>query len=690
MNLRWLIGLMIGWLAIAPAGMAQRTRLPEFNYDRRNDGAYVDSLLAVGHATLAVAAQNPASLQNDTLHLEALRFLTRVFKQARTANRDSSYFYAQRLSEQAGRYRNNLYQVYGLIQEEYYLRMMRNDFLTALSLNQKASALCAKQRPDIYPIWQIYMNMGDIYLLLKDYDKALINYKLSLNLLPAYRFPANRNKRLMVSQLTTQIGEVYNAQGHFDAAREQFEISRQIAVETHSRANIAYANERLGDFLISRKQHTQAVNVYQDALTVWNQLGDEGGKASVWARLAEGYFLTNRLPESIRLGEQALAIGRKRGNARIQQIASSALYRAYRATGQSGRALAMHEVYVAVSDSLANRKQVDEMMVLQRQLETRAFKADAERVQVTQQANIAALNRDMERQNFLRAVLLIGLLMLLVFVGILYWRNGLIRKQRAQIELLNIGLEDKVQSRTAELKGANEQLRAKNREIEDALLRGQTQERKRVAADLHDNLGGLISAIRMSLAALNPGHLNEREQQVYKNLLHMTKEAYAEVRYLSHNLQPDELEKEGLGYALNRLFDKLNQNQPVYFQVELLELPRLDKGVEFHLYSICLELCNNILKHSGATKATIQFRRFENELNMIVNDNGRGMETGPTSDVIPEPTVMAGMGLRNIQARTEAMQGRLEVYSEGGNGTTFFFILPLTATFAVTSQETIQ
>ena len=75
---------------------------------------------------------------------------------------------------------------------------------------------------------------------------------------------------------------------------------------------------------------------------------------------------------------------------------------------------------------------------------------------------------------------------------------------------------------------------------------------------------------------------------------------------------------------------------------------------------------------------------------MIVNDNGRGMETGPTSDVIPEPTVMAGMGLRNIQARTEAMQGRLEVYSEGNEGTTFFFILPLTVTFVATSQETTQ
>lgn len=690
MNSRWLIGLVISWLLYAPVSTAQRAGLPEFNYDRRNDKAYVDSLLRIGHLTLNEATENTYSAQNDTLHLESLRFLTRVFKQARTVNRDSSYFYACQLSEQARLYRNTLYEVYGLIQEEYYLRMIRNDYLTALSINQKASSLCTGKRPDIYPVWQIHMNMGDIYLLMKEYGNALTNYQLSLKLLPAYRLPAHRNKRLLVSQLTTQIGEVYNAQGRYDEARKQFEASRRIAFETNSHANIAYANERLGDFLLSQKQSAKALTIYREALAVWNQLGDEGGKASVWARLAECYFLANRLPEAIQLGERALAVGRGRGNIRIQEIASSALYRAYRASGQTGRALAMHETYMIMQDSLTNRKQVEEMRVLQQQFQTKALVAESERGQLEQRARIAALNQNMARQDLLRAELWGGLIMLLIFVGILYWRNRLIRLQQAQIELLNVGLEDKIHQRTAELKQANKQLRDKNREIEEALLKGQTQERKRVAADLHDNLGGLISAIRMSLSALNPAHLNEQEQQVYRNLLHMTKEAYAEVRHLSHNMQPEELEKQGLGYALKRLFEKLNQNQPLDFQVELGELPRLERNSEFHLYSICLELCNNILKHSGATKATVQFRRFEQELNMVVKDNGRGMDTGSTAHLIPGPGVMAGMGLRNIQARTEAMKGRLEIYSEAGEGTTFFFILPLNVTFVATSQEITQ
>ncbi len=684
---RLLVGILICLMSATLPTSAQQSLLPEFNYNRRNEKAYVDSLLRVGQIHRQQAERAPRTPHNDTLHLESLRFITLVHKQLRTNSRDSSYFYAQRLYEQATLYGNKLFALHGLLQQEYYLRVARNDYLTALSLNQKAHALCAGLPAEQYPIWQVHMNLGDIYLLTKDYAAALRNHQASLQKLGLYKQTSARNRQLLTAQLTTQIGEIYEAKGQFADAHSQFEAARKIALTSGSQPNVAYANERLGDFWLKRSQSAQAIQTYNQALSIWQSLNDVPGQASVWARLAEVYLQAGQYDRAVRLGEQALVVGRQNNNARIQQMATLALYRAYRANGQPAQALTMYEVHVSIRDSLASRKQIEEMLLLQRDVETRALRAEAKRSHAEQRASIATLNREMERQIQLGAALMGGLLMLLVFSGILYWRNGLIRKQRAQIELLNVGLEDKVRQRTAELEQANEQLRAKNREIEEALLRGQTLERKRVAADLHDNLGGLLSAIRMSLSALKPDNLNKREQQVYKNLLNMTKEAYAEVRHLSHNLQPDELEKEGLSQALNRLFDKLNQTQLVRFVVEMDELPRLDKGVEFNLYSICLELCTNILKHSGATEATIQFRRLAGELNMVVRDNGRGLSNNASATVEADASMMAGMGLRNIRARTEAMKGRLEIYSGHNEGTTFFFILPLTATFAEQSQE---
>ena len=734
--MRRLIGLM--WLmTLGSIGFGQRLRLPEVDFDRRLDSLYMDSLRTVGHRQLQFTKSLPQNRQNDTLRLESLRFLAIVFKQLRGPIRDSSYYYARQLVSLAQQKRNTLYAVRGLMLEEFYLRSVKNDYPKALAVNQQAAELCSTLRRETSPLWQVRMNMGDIYMLLKDYHQALKSYEESLALLPYNKILSKRNQRLLIAQAIGQIGEVYVSLKHYYEALKRFEEVRQIARETNSQLNLIYANERLGDFLLNSQQAARAIPYYEEALQSWTRFNDLVGQASVWARLAECHSIVGQPLKAIDYGEKALHVASQQKNPRLQQMASIALYKSYRAAGQPEKALAMYESFVAVRDSINDQKRIDEILALQRKydvekvlteaekrrlihqqqlsemrrqaefikirteaerkqlaaktreaqlrqkIETERLRVDGVRKQLAQQSRIEMLSSDIERQTLTRTFLIGGLFMLLVFVGILYRNNRLIGRQRQEIQMLNVGLEDKVRERTTELETANNQLRAKNREIEDALLRGQTLERKRVAADLHDNLGGTLSAIKMSLSALNPAKLSEREQQVYQNLIQMTRDAYAEVRYLSHNLQPDELEREGLAQALNRLVEKLNQNQHISFSLVLQELPRLSKAAEFHLYSISLELFNNILKHSGATEACIEFRSTANELSMIVRDNGRGIESLMEGESLANVKDSAGMGLRNIQARTEAMQGRLEIYSENGEGTTFFFLLPLSANFAV-------
>ena len=205
-------------------------------------------------------------------------------------------------------------------------------------------------------------------------------------------------------------------------------------------------------------------------------------------------------------------------------------------------------------------------------------------------------------------------------------------------------------------------------EIKDALLQGQKIERRRVAADLHDNLGGMMSAIRLTIEAMDPSKLNQNEKEVYGNVLTMTKQAYDEVRLLSHNLQPAELEKFGLLEALQRLINKLNASQLIRFSLIMNPLQRLDKELEFNLYSICLELANNIVKHSGATEASFELVTKGEQLQLFVTDNGKGFIQNNTSD---------GMGMKTIQERTEQMGGSLKIHSHPDEGTMFQFIIPL-------------
>ncbi|MFN8354237.1 MAG: sensor histidine kinase [Spirosomataceae bacterium] len=214
----------------------------------------------------------------------------------------------------------------------------------------------------------------------------------------------------------------------------------------------------------------------------------------------------------------------------------------------------------------------------------------------------------------------------------------------------------------------NRRLFRKNKEIQEALLKGQKIERRRVAADLHDNLGGMMSAIRLSIEAMDVSELSPKEKEVYQNVLTMTKQAYNEVRLLSHNLQPEELEKFGLVEALYRLIGKLNTSQKIHFELKSSPLPRLHKELEFNLYSICLELSNNIVKHSGATEAMFELLLKATQIQLFVTDNGKGFIPNNTSD---------GIGMRNIQERTEQLGGILKIHSEPNEGTLFSFYVPV-------------
>ncbi|WP_461081636.1 tetratricopeptide repeat-containing sensor histidine kinase [Spirosoma flavus] len=719
MRLLWLAIILFSW-QISCLGQKCPT-LPELDFDRRGDAAYMDSLLTIGRVHRHISASLPRNQRNDTLRLEGLRYMSVVFKQMRGQQRDSTFFYAQKLEEIARLYRNDLYVVRAMMLEEYYLRTVKGDYPQALVINQQASEWCVRLPRDSSPRWQVLMNMGDIYMVQKEYTNALSSYQLSLKLLGFNTSMTPRNRKLLISQAITQIGEVYEIQGQYDQARQQFEASRQIALEVHSQVNIAYAGERLGDFYVSRHQPEQAIKFFQESLAIWNQLNERPGQAAVWARLSECYTLTYQPALAIEFGEKAVTIAREEGYNRIRQMATQSLYRAYRIANQAAKALAMYEEYSMIRDSLDNLRRVEELAALQKKydinqirmaadkerfiqqqqlldvrrenelerlraesergqligearmnklqqrIETERLRTKAEKNRLTQQAHIARLNHDIEAGYLMRVILVGGLAMLLGFVAVYYRKNRLIYRQKREIEVLNRDLEDKVLARTMELKLANDQLRAKNREIEEALLRGQTLERKRMAADLHDSLGGLLAAIKTSLSALNPAKMADREQQIYYNLLNMSQEAFAEVRYLSHNLQPDELEKQGLAEALTRLINKLNVSQKIVFRLDAAELPRMDKTAEFNLYSICIELCSNILRHSEATEADIIFRRFNTELNMIVKDNGCGMN----------PSDATGMGLHNIQARMDLIRGRYEIHSSDGEGTTFIFILPV-------------
>ncbi len=217
----------------------------------------------------------------------------------------------------------------------------------------------------------------------------------------------------------------------------------------------------------------------------------------------------------------------------------------------------------------------------------------------------------------------------------------------------------------------------KIRELEDnmkiasmqSMIVGQEKERERIASDLHDSLGGLLSAVKLQFdhvkTKLN-GHVNLEQYQKATNLLDT---AVEEVRNISRNLQPGALKDLGLVSAIKDLINRFDsENYPdIYFQYYNLE-DRVDEMTALSIYRIVQELINNTIKHASADEILIQITREGDEIIMEYEDDGNGMNM--------EKCKRKGMGLDNINSRVNYLKGNISVNSKQNEGVSYLIRIP--------------
>ncbi len=202
--------------------------------------------------------------------------------------------------------------------------------------------------------------------------------------------------------------------------------------------------------------------------------------------------------------------------------------------------------------------------------------------------------------------------------------------------------------------------RNNERALMRALIEGQEKERKRIAADLHDGLGPLLSAVKLRLSST---------QHAANETAELLDQAMREIRSISHNLLPGTLEDFGLETALDDLCSKLRVGGAnVRYQ---LAGPghAIPKEVQLSYYRIAQELLTNALRHANASQVEIQLVRHDESLLLLVEDDGKGFD--PT-------TGGGGIGLRNVTSRAESIGAVLYIDSQAGRGTTVSVELPLT------------
>ncbi|HKV80661.1 MAG TPA: CheR family methyltransferase [Candidatus Sulfotelmatobacter sp.] len=263
--------------------------------------------------------------------------------------------------------------------------------------------------------------------------------------------------------------------------------------------------------------------------------------------------------------------------------------------------------------------------------------------------------------------------------------RDLTKEHIAKIELAKSKeeLDIRVRERTEELASANSQLR---REISEhdrleqqrvdlvrRIVGTQEEERRRISRELHDQLGQLLTALRLRIESLKKQTDSDKSRQDVQELVESTKHLEAEIDFLAWELRPTMLDDLGLEITLGNYVREWSEHTgiPVTFHAQGLGNHRLTWLLETNLYRIAQEGLNNIAKHSGATKAEILLERRQNDVVLILEDNGRGFA--------PEGNSKTGgrdLGLAGIRERAQLMSGTIEIESADGKGTTLFTRLP--------------
>ncbi|MEO1258846.1 MAG: sensor histidine kinase [Bacteroidota bacterium] len=203
----------------------------------------------------------------------------------------------------------------------------------------------------------------------------------------------------------------------------------------------------------------------------------------------------------------------------------------------------------------------------------------------------------------------------------------------------------------------------------NSMLEGQENERLRIAKDLHDRLGSMLTTVKWSFDGFLETTENKEQKVPLEKASNMLDEAYQEVRKIAHNMVSGVLTKFGLVAALEELGRTISDDGKMNIKIFTSGMEnRMDSKLEITIYRIVQELISNILKHAQASETNIQLTRTNSELNIAVEDNGKGFN--------PEK-IKLGMGIKNMEARVQALNGSFFIDSGKGNGTTVMIDLPV-------------
>jgi len=510
------------------------------------------------------------------------------------------------------------------------------------SLIQAADYLRQNPRPEAgSQLLAVYVRLGGLMTDLRQPTKARFYYGQALAL-QQYAAPYERANLLLT------MAEYYDDQHRPRQAAPYLAQARSLVGPQDPDLLVRYTSEK-GENELGLGQVQQAIETLKLAVRLAGQSPDVGPRSYALSQLAAAYERAGNYPAARRSLQQSLAYGRQAHDTPAVLATLEELGQLEERAGLPASAVQTLRRFISLNDSLNNATVQTRIHGLETQYRTRAQAQQIAALHQAQRLKVAELRR---QQTLTYAAL--ALAALLLGAGGL----GLVAlRSRRQLERK----ERELQARKIQELEQQQQLLAT-----EAMLRGQEEERSRLARDLHDGLGGMLSSVKYTLGSVRGAVvLSESSAQLFTHSLAQLDSSINELRRVARDMMPEALLQFGLVPALHDVCEALSQREQLRVQFQAYgfeaEADRLPQRTEVVVYRLVQELLNNVLKHARASQALVQLIRDQDQVQLVVEDDGRGFDpAAPRS----------GVGLRSIQARVDYLRGTLDLHSAPGQGTT--------------------
>jgi len=474
----------------------------------------------------------------------------------------------------------------------------------------------------------VYSNIATLYVYTKLYSQSEKYHKKAVESARALQIP------LRLATALHNYGGFLTSTHSYDSARVILFAAWDLVKNTDYDFDKCNILLNISNLFLHLGDYRQLDEYAKKAAAYSMKVGDSLSYAIASFGEATSLFFANDMDAAAKKSEMGLAICLRNNFKEKQEDFYNLLSKIAIAQNDLVKYDKYDRLGIAVGDSLLNEKIQKNLQLLDKRFETTKKNLVIEKLE--NDKKIGAL------WNYI----LLGSALSILLIALLSYRNY---RHKQQLQ----------QQRITELEKEKQLLAT------EAVLKGQEEERSRLAKDLHDGLGGMLSGIKYSFSNMKETLIMTPDNMLgFQRGLDMLDSSISELRRVAHSMMPEALMKFGLNAALKDFCTSINNSGVLKVIYQSHDADNLDisQTASVTIYRIVQELLNNSIKHAAATKVLVQLNKEDNKLLLTVEDDGKGFDIASLQNA-------SGIGWTNIKSRLDYLKGKLDIQSEPGKGT---------------------